>query len=103
MEYYEGILDEKCKIETKFHLFTNSKSMIDKLKEIDEYPTAHLKTVMDSELDVLHALHKAIKAFPTPITVEWVASHQDSDPKVKISDLLLGAQLNIAADKSTTT
>ena len=57
-------------MEIKFHLFTDSKSMLDKLKELDEYPTAHLKTVMDSEWDVLYALHKAIKAFPTAITVE---------------------------------
>ena len=54
VEYYKGILDEKCTMETKFHLFIDSKSMLDKLKEIDKYPTAHLKTVMYSEWDVLH-------------------------------------------------
>ena len=70
VEYYEGILDEKCAMETKFHLFTDSKSMLDKLKELDKYPTAHLKTVMDSEWDVLYALHKAINTFPTTISVE---------------------------------
>ena len=32
-----------------------------------------------------------------------MASHQDDDPKVKISDLPLGAQLNIVADKLATT
>ena len=90
-------------METKFHPFIDNKSMLDKLKEIGEYPTAHFKTVMDSEWDVLYALHKAIKAFPKPITVEWAASHQDDDLKVKISDLPLGVQLNIVADKLATT
>ena len=33
VEYYEGMLDEKCKMGTKFHLFTDSKSMLDKLKK----------------------------------------------------------------------
>ena len=61
--------------------------MLDKLEELGEYPTAHLKTVMDSEWDVLYALHTTIKAFPATITVEWVASHQDDDPNVNISDL----------------
>ena len=49
VNYYEELLDEKCKLESKFHLFTDSKSMLDKLEELGEYPTAHLKTVMDSE------------------------------------------------------
>ena len=103
IEYNEGVFEEKCKMETKFHLFTDSKSMLDKLKELDEYPTAHLKTMMDSEWDVLYALHKAINTFSTTIPVEWVASHQYDDPKVNTSDLPLGAQLNIAAEKFATT
>ena len=58
---------------------------------------------MDSEWDVLYALHRTIKTFPATISVEWVASHQDDDPNVNISDLPLGAQLNIEADKLATT
>ena len=77
--------------------------MLDKLEELGEYPTAHLKTVTDSEWDVLYALHKTINTFPATISVEWVASHQDDDPNVTIIDLSLGAQLNIQADKLATT
>ena len=41
---------------SKIYLFTDSMSMIKKLNTIDIYPTVHLKTVMDSEWDVLQAL-----------------------------------------------
>ena len=63
VEYFDEQLNGKYKIETVFHLFIDSQSMLDKLKEIDEHPTAHLKTVMDSEWNVLYALHKTIKFF----------------------------------------
>jgi hypothetical protein len=37
--------------------------MIKKLKAYDKYPTAPLTTVLDSEWDVLSALHRALKWF----------------------------------------
>ena len=35
--------------------------MITKLKAYDEYPTARLATALNSEWDVLSALHRALK------------------------------------------
>jgi hypothetical protein len=39
--------------------------MIKKLEAYGEYPTAPLATVLDSEWDVLSALHKALQWFRT--------------------------------------
>ena len=76
--------------------------MLDKLEEMNKYPTAHLKTTLNSEWDVLSALNTTIKEFPTVPILEWVASHQDDDPTTNINNLTLGAQLNIAADELAT-
>ena len=69
---------------------------------MNKYPTAHLKTTLDSEWDILSALNQTIYTFPTVPILEWVASHQDDDPNIRIENLTLGAQLNIAADELAT-
>ena len=48
-------------------VYTDSLSMIKK----------SLITVLDSEWDILSALHRALKYFRTPPTISWVKSHQD--------------------------
>ena len=59
--------------------------MIKKLKAYDEYPTAPLTTVLDSEWDVLSALHRALQ-WPT-----------------KYAKISLDAYLNSEADELATT
>jgi len=76
--------------------------MIKKLKAYDEYPTAPLATVLDSEWDVLSALHKALKWFPRYPKINWVKSHQD-DIVYDKTEMPLDAYLNSEADELATT
>mgnify|MGYP002632820832 CR=1 FL=1 len=59
-QYYDDILECKEPARSKIQVYTDSLSMIKKLKAYDEYPTAPLATVLDSEWDVLSALHRAL-------------------------------------------
>ena len=72
--------------------------MIKKLKANIEYPTAHLKTVLDSEWDVLSALNRTLKKFRTEPKLNWVKSHRD-DLVYDEKEMLLDAYLNSEADK----
>ena len=82
-------------------LFTDSKSMVNKLDVMNKYPTAHLKCTMDPEWDVLQAIHTVIDKMKEKPELEWVRSHQDDDPE-KVSELDHAAQLNIKADALAT-
>jgi hypothetical protein len=75
--------------------------MIKKLKTYGEYPTAPLAIVLDSEWDVLSALHKVLKSFKTYPKINWVKSHQD-DKVYEATDMPLNAYLNSEADELAT-
>jgi hypothetical protein len=74
---------------------------IKKLEAYGEYPTAHLPTVLDSEWDVLSALHKALQRFRTYPKIQWVKSHQD-DKVYDKQEMPLDAYLNSEADELAT-
>jgi hypothetical protein len=59
-EYYDDIVSSNEPALSKIQVYTDSLSMIEKLKALDRYPTALLTTVLDSEWDVLSALHQAL-------------------------------------------
>ena len=82
-------------------MYTDSISMIDKLQAYYEYPTAPLATVLDSEWDVLSALHRALKWSRTPPKISWVKSHQD-DMVFDKEAMPLNAYLNSEADELAT-
>jgi hypothetical protein len=67
--------------------------MIKKLKAYDIYPTAPLPTVLDSEWDVLSALHRELQRFRTYPKINWVKSHQDEKVYDK-QEMPLDAYLN---------
>jgi hypothetical protein len=75
--------------------------MIKKLKAYGKYPTAPLTTVLDSEWDVLSALHRALKHFKTYPKISWVKSHQD-DKVYDAMEMPLNAYLNSEADELAT-
>ena len=75
--------------------------MMEKLKAFDKFPTASLSMVLDSEWDVLLALHHALKWFPTYPKISWVKSHQDD--KVYFNNAVpTDAYLNSEADELAT-
>lgn len=61
VDHYDALISNSISILSKIHLYTDSKSMIDKLNAMDMYPAAHLKTVMDLEWDILQALQSLMK------------------------------------------
>jgi hypothetical protein len=76
--------------------------MMKKLKAYNKYPTASLAAVLDSEWDVLSALHRALKWFKTYPRINWVKSHQD-DKVYESTDMPLETYLNSEADELATT
>ena len=80
-------------------LFADSKSMINKLNAINEYPTAYLKCTMDPKWDVLQAIHTVMDKMKEKLELEWVRSHQDDDQVLEFDQ---AAQLNIKADALAT-
>jgi hypothetical protein len=101
IQYYDNSLHCTEKARGKFQFYTDSLSMLTKLKAFDEYPTAPLKTVLHSEWDVLSALHRALKWFPTYPKINWVKSHQD-DKVYDKTEMPLDAYLNSEADELAT-
>jgi hypothetical protein len=101
IQYY----DEKISCDepgrSKIQVYTDSASMIKKLKAYDKYPTAKLAMVLDSEWDVLSALHKTLKWFKTCPKIGWVKSHQD-DKVHDETEMPLNAYLNSEADELAT-
>jgi hypothetical protein len=75
--------------------------MITKLKAYGEYPTAPLAAVLNSEWDVLSALHRALKQFKTYPKIKWIKSHQDDKVYDKV-EMPIEAYLNSEADKLAT-
>jgi hypothetical protein len=102
VKYYDGRIQCNGPTRSKIQIFTDSLSMIKKLKAYDEYPTAPLTTVLDSEWDVLSALHRALKWFSSPPKINWVKSHQD-DQVYNKTEMPLDAYLNSEADKLAST
>jgi hypothetical protein len=101
-KYYDDILSCSEPVRSKVQVYTDSLSMITKLKACDKYPIAPLTTVLDSEWDVLSSLHRALQWFKTYPKIRWVKSHQDN--KVyDVQEMPLDAYLNSEADKLATT
>ena len=102
-KYYDKKLAREDEItRSKTQVYTDSLSMIKKLKAYDKYPTAPLTTVLDSEWDVLSALHRELKWFKTYPKINWVKSHQD-DTVYESTEMPLDAYLNSEADELATT
>jgi hypothetical protein len=78
---------------SKIQVYTDSLSMITKLKAYGEYPTAPLAAVLDSEWDVLSPLHTALKRFRTYPKIKWGKSHQD-EKVYNEQEMPLNAYLN---------
>lgn len=72
--------------------------MMKKLKSYDKYPIAPLTTVLDSEWDVLLALHLALNHFIQYPKISWVKSHQD-DKGYNKTEISLDAYLNSEVDE----
>jgi len=100
-QYYDNKLTSNDPVRGKVQVYTDSLSMIKKLKAYDKYPTAPLTTVLHSEWDVLSALHRALKWFKTYPKINWVKSHQD-DKVYDKTEMPLDAYLNSEADELAT-
>jgi hypothetical protein len=96
-EYYDDIVSCNEPALSKIQVYIDSLSMIKKLKALDKYPTALLTTLLDSEWDVLSALHQALKRFKSCPKINWVESHQD-EKVYDIQEIPLDAYLNSEAD-----
>jgi hypothetical protein len=101
VQYYDDILKCDEPTRSKIQVYTDSLSMIKKLKAYGKYPTAPLMTILDSEWDVLSALHKALKWFRTYPKISWVKSHQD-EKVYEATEMPLNAYLNSEADELAT-
>jgi hypothetical protein len=101
VKYYDERLECNEPTRSKIQIYTDSLSMITKLKAYDEYPTASLATVLHSEWDVLSALQRTLKRFPTYPKINWVKSHQD-DMVFDEKAMPLDAYLNSEADELAT-
>ena len=99
--YYDNIVPCKEPVRSKIQVYTDSLSMIKKLKAFDKYPTAPMTTVLNSEWDVLSALHTALQWFPTKPKINWVKSHQDEKTYDK-QEMPIDAYLNSEADELAT-
>ena len=100
-KYYDKLLECDEPIRSKIQVYTDSLSMITKLEAYDEYPTAPLATVLDSEWDVLSALHRALQWYRSKPKINWVKSHQD-DKVFDEEAMPLNAYLNSEADELAT-
>ena len=65
---------------------------------MNEYPTTHLKYTMDSEWDILQALHWLMNQMNDWPKLEWVASHQDDDPTIDTTALSTETQIKLQTD-----
>jgi hypothetical protein len=101
IQYYDNKVPCDEPVRSKIQVYTDSASMMKKLKAYDKYPTASLAMVLDSEWDVLSALHKALKWFKTYPKINWVKSHQD-DKVYDRTEMPMNAYLNAEADELAT-
>ena len=102
VEYYKEGPTGLLATNKEITLFTDSRSMVNKLEAMNKYPTAHLKCAMDPEWDLIQAIHKVMSKMKEQPELEWVRSHQDDDPDEDILKLDKSAQLNIKADALAT-
>jgi hypothetical protein len=100
-KYYDEILQcaEPAR-RSKIQVYTDSLSMMKKLKAYNKYPTASLTALLDSEWDVLSALHSALKLFKMYPTIKWVERHQE-DKVYELTEMPIGAYLNSEAEATT--
>jgi hypothetical protein len=101
VQYYDKKLPRDESTNSKIQVYIDSISMITKLKAYDKYPTAPLTMVLDSEWDVLSALHRALQCFKRYPKINWVKSHQD-DKVYDVTEMPLDAYLNSEADELAT-
>ena len=59
-EYYKEEPNGLLATNKEITLFTDSRSMVNKLEAMNKYPTAHLKCAMDLEWDLLQAIHRVM-------------------------------------------
>jgi hypothetical protein len=100
--HYDSLVPCNEPVRRQFQFYTDSLSMMKKLKAYEKYPTAPLTKVLHSEWGVLSALHRALKWFVIYPKNDWVKSHQD-DKVYTSSDMPLDAYLNSEADELATT
>jgi hypothetical protein len=101
-QYYDDILHCEEPARSKIQVCTDSLSMIKKLKAYGKYSTPPLATILDSEWDVLSALHRALQWFKIYPKISWVKSHQD-DKVFDATEMPIDAYLRSEADKLATT
>ena len=64
VEFFDAHIHPPKVINNTFKIYTDSKSMLKKLKRMDEYPSAPLKMILAPEWDVLQAVYNKLKWFP---------------------------------------
>ena len=101
-DYYKEELTGLLTTNKEITFFTDSLSMVNKLKTMSKYPTANLKCAMDPEWDLVRVIHRVMGKMKEKLELEWVRSHQDDDPEEDISKLSEAAQLNIKANALAT-
>ena len=86
-EYYNEEPTGHLTTNKEITLFTDSRSIMNKLDTINTYPTAHLKCIMDPKWDVLQAIRIVMCKMKEQPELEWVHSHQDDDPDEDVTKL----------------
>jgi hypothetical protein len=101
IEYYDSQIPCNTKVRGTFQFFKDSSGRMKKLKAFDKYPSASLSIVLDSEWDVLSALHRALKWFPKYPKIDWVKIHQDDKVYIQ-TEMPINAFLYSEADELAT-
>ena len=101
-EHHKEGPTESIATNNRITLFTDSESMLKKLTPMNEYPTAHLRCMMDPEWDVIQVIHRLMATMKERPELELVRSHQDDDPDIDIEKLSDVTKLNIKADALAT-
>ena len=71
-EYYKEKPTGLLATNKVINLFTDSRSMVNKLDSMNKHPTAHLKCTMDLEWDVLQEIHTVMDKKKDQPELEWV-------------------------------
>lgn len=80
-------------------IYSDSKSVIDKVKDMVTWREYYSTKTLTADWDVLQALATLIRKMPDSMELHHILGHQDN--KKKYEDLTLPAQLNVDADKLT--
>ena len=78
-------------------LYSDSQSLVDTINKIMQWPHFYSTATLMPDWDVIQAIIRILKTFPTIPTLSHVPGHQDT--KKAYNQLKLEAQLNINADK----